>query len=292
MKVGFIGLGGMGIAMAGNLIKSGHTVTVFNRTRSRADQLRGDGARVAETAAQAAKDCEAVITMLADDQALTEVIFGAGRVLEALPAGAVHISASTISLALSRRLAEAHRENKQHYVSAPVFGRPEAAAAAKLFVVAAGPAQQIERCRPLFEAIGQKTFIAGEQAPMANVVKLAGNFLITTVIEGMAEAFAFARKSNIDATLLLEILTGTLFPAPLYKNYGGMIAQEKFEPAGFKLRLGAKDNRLLLAAAEEVAAPMPMASLVRDHFLAAMAQGMSEADWSAVARVVYKNAGL
>jgi 3-hydroxyisobutyrate dehydrogenase-like beta-hydroxyacid dehydrogenase len=292
MKVGFLGLGNMGSAMARNLIKAGHTLTVYNRTPSRAEALRSDGARVADSPGRAAQDAEAVITMLADDHALEEVVYGPGKVLESLPAGAVHVSSSTISVALSRRLAEAHKEKKQHYVAAPVFGRPDAAAAAKLFIVAAGAAEQIDRCRPLLEAMGQKTFVAGAEPPMANVVKLAGNFLITTVIESMAEAFAFARKSKVDASLLLDILTGSLFPAPLYKNYGGMVATERFEPAGFKLRLGAKDNRLILAAAEETAVPMPMASLVRDQFLAAMAQGMSESDWSAVARVVYKNAGL
>jgi 3-hydroxyisobutyrate dehydrogenase-like beta-hydroxyacid dehydrogenase len=173
-----------------------------------------------------------------------------------------------------------------------VFGRPDAAAAAKLFIVAAGPTHQITRCQSLFDAMGQKTFIAGEEGYMANVVKLLGNFLLTTVIEGLAEAFAFARKSKVDPNLALEILTGSIFPAPVYKNYGAMIAAEKFEPAGFKLRLGAKDNRLVLAAAEEVAVAMPMASLVRDHFLAAIAQGMSDADWAAIARIAYKNAGL
>ena len=292
MKVGFIGLGNMGSGMARNLIKAGHTVTVYNRTRSRAEELRGVGATVAETPGQAASGAEAVITMLADDRALEDVVFGAGKMLDTLPAGAVHIGMSTISVALSRGLTIAHHDNKQHYVAAPVFGRPEAAAAAKLFVVAAGVAQQVGRCQALFDAMGQKTFIAGEEPAMANVVKLAGNFLLTTIIEGLAEAFAFARKSHVDAAQLLEILTGSLFPVPVYKNYGAMIAAEKFEPAGFKLRLGAKDNRLVLAAAEEAAVPMPMASLVRDHFLAAMAQGMADADWAAIARIVYKNAGL
>lgn len=292
MKVGFIGLGNMGSGMARNLIKAGHTVTVFNRTRSRAEALREAGAAVADSPARAAAGAEAVITMLADDQAIEDVVFGQGKLLEGLPAGAIHISASTISVALSRRLTAAHQEKKQHYVAAPVFGRPEAAAAAKLFVVAAADPKQIERCRPLFDAMGQKTFIAGEEPAMANVVKLAGNFLITTMIEGLAEAFAFARKSKVDAGQLLEILTGSLFPAPIYKNYGAMIAADKFEPVGFKLRLGAKDNRLMLAAAEEAAVPMPMASLVRDQFLAAVAQGMADADWAAMARVVYKNAGL
>jgi 3-hydroxyisobutyrate dehydrogenase-like beta-hydroxyacid dehydrogenase len=292
MKVGFIGLGNMGSGMARNLIRAGHSVTVYNRTRSRAEALRPDGATVAATAADAAATAEAAITMLSDDAALEDVIFGAGGVLHAMPAGAVHVSASTISVALSRRLAAAHQQQKQHYVSAPVFGRPDAAAAAKLFVVAAGAAQQIDRCRPLFDAMGQKLFIAGDEPPMANGVKLAGNFLITTMIEGLAEAFAFARKSNIDAGRLLEILTGSLFPAPIYKNYGAMIAADKFEPVGFKMTLGAKDNRLVLAAAEEAGVPMPMASLVRDQFLAAIAQGMSDADWAAVARIAYKNAGL
>lgn len=292
MKVGFIGLGNMGSGMARNLIRAGHSVTLYNRTRSRAEALRPDGATVAATAADAVSAAEAVITMLSDDAALEDVIFGAGGVLQAMPAGSVHVSASTISVALSRRLAAAHQQHKQHYVSAPVFGRPEAAAAAKLFVVAAGPAQQIDRCRSLFDAMGQKLFIAGSEPPMANVVKLAGNFLITTVIEGLAEAFAFTRKSHVDAGRLLEILTGSLFPAPIYKNYGGMIAAEKFEPVGFKMTLGAKDNRLVLAAAEEAGVPMPMASLVRDQFISAIAQGMSDADWAAVARIVYKNAGL
>lgn len=292
MKAGFIGVGAMGSGMARNLIKAGHKVTVYNRTRSRADELKSDGATVAETAGQAAAGAEAVFTMLADDHALEEVTFGAGKLLESLPEGSIHLSASTISVQLSRRLAAAHREKRQHYVAAPVFGRPEAAAAAKLFVVAAGPQSQIERCQPLFDSVGQKTFVAGEDPAMANVVKLAGNFLITTIIEGLAESFALARKSKVDPGQMLEILTGSLFPAPIYKNYGAMVAHEKFEPVGFKLRLGAKDNRLVLSAAEEAGVPMPIASLVRDQFLAAMAQGMSEDDWAAVARVVYRNAGL
>ena len=292
MKVGFIGLGSMGSGMARNLIKAGHTVTVYNRTSSRAESLHEVGAKVATTPAEAASDVDAVITMLADDRAVEAAIAGVEGILQTLPQGAVHIGMSTISIALSRHLADAHQEKKQYYVAAPVFGRPDAAAAAKLFIVAAGPAQQIKRCQSLFDAMGQKTFTAGEEGYMANVVKLSGNFLLTTVIEGLAEAFAFAKKSKVDPNQVLEILTGSIFPAPVYKNYGAMIAAEKFEPVGFKLRLGAKDNRLVLAAAEEVAVPMPMASLVRDHFLAAIAQRMSDADWAAVARIVYQNAGL
>jgi 3-hydroxyisobutyrate dehydrogenase-like beta-hydroxyacid dehydrogenase len=292
MNIAFIGLGNMGSAMATNLLKAGHTLTVYNRSRARADALKSMGARAASTPGEAAAGAEVAITMLADDHAVESVVFDKGNILDSLPPDAIHVSMSTISVALSRRLAAAHAERKQHYVSAPVFGRPEAAAAAKLFIVAAGPAAQIERCHSLFNAMGQKTFIAGEEASGANLMKLTGNFLITAVIEGLAESFALMRKAGLDANLFHEILTNSLFNAPIYKTYGALINSQKFEPAGFKLPLGMKDNRLLLAAAEEAAVPMPMASLVRDRFLAAMAQGMAESDWSAISRISAKEAGL
>jgi len=292
MKVGFIGLGNMGSAIARNLIKAGHSLSVYNRTRSRAEAFASLGARIAGTPAEVAADAEALITMLADDTAVEGVIYSPGNVLGTLPVGAVHISMSTISVALSRRLTESHREKEQHYVAAPVFGRPDAAAAAKLFIVTAGPAEQIEHCRPLFDAIGQNTFLVGEEAHAANVIKLGGNFLITTVIESLGEAFAFGRKFGVDPHAFLDILTNSLFTAPVYRNYGSMIASDNFEPAGFKLPLGLKDNRLLLAAAEEAAVPMPMASLVHDRFVAALAQGLGESDWAAIAGISYQNAGL
>jgi 3-hydroxyisobutyrate dehydrogenase-like beta-hydroxyacid dehydrogenase len=292
MKVGFIGLGNMGSAIARNLIKAGHNLTVYNRTRSRAEPFASLGARIAETPSEAAADAEVLITMLADDAAVEAIIFESGTAIQALPAGAVHISMSTISVGLSRRLAEAHGERKHHYVAATVFGRPDVATAAKLFVVAAGPVEQIDRCRPLFVAIGQKTFVAGDDAHAANVIKLAGNFLITTVIESLAEAFAFGRKFGVDPHAFLDILTKSLFPGPVYQTYGNIIASDRFEPAGFKLPLGFKDNRLLLTAAEEAKVPMPMVSLIHDRFVAALALGLSESDWAAIARVSYDNAGL
>ena len=290
MNIAFVGMGNMGSPMAANLIKAGHTLTVYNRTRSRAEKLQG--ARVANTPGEAVAGVEVAITMLADDHAVEAVVFEKSSILELLPPKAIHVSMSTISVALSRRLASAHAERKQHYVAAPVFGRPEAAAAAKLFIVAAGPATQVERCRPLFEAMGQKTFVACEDASGANLMKLTGNFLITAVIEGLAESFALVRKAGLDANLFHEILTNSLFNAPIYKTYGALINSQKFEPAGFKLPLGLKDNRLLLAAAEENAVPMPMASLVRDRFLAALGQGMGELDWSAISKLSAKDAGL
>jgi 3-hydroxyisobutyrate dehydrogenase-like beta-hydroxyacid dehydrogenase len=292
MKLGFIGLGSMGSGMARNLIKAGHTLVVYNRTRSRAEELQPLGATVAGTPGEVAARVEALITMLADDHAVEDAILGPGRALQSLPADAVHIGMSTISVALSRRLMGLHRERQQHYLAAPVFGRPDAAAAAKLFIVAAGPVKQLERCQVLFDAMGQKTFVVGEEAPSANVIKLAGNFLITTVIESLAEAFALVRKSGLDPNKFLEVLTGSLFAAPIFRNYGGMIATEEFEPVGFKLPLGFKDNRLVLAAAEDAAVPMPMASLIHDRFVTAMAQGLSDGDWSAIARISFRDAGL
>jgi 3-hydroxyisobutyrate dehydrogenase-like beta-hydroxyacid dehydrogenase len=292
MKIGFIGLGSMGSAMARNLIAAGHELCVYNRTRSRADELRSSGAKVADNPGHAASTAEALITMLSDDRALENAIFSPGAVLSTLPKGAVHISMSTISVDMSRRLAAAHREKLQHYISAPVFGRPEAAAAAKLFIVAAGSAEQIERCSPIFKALGQKTFTAGEDSQAANVIKIAGNFLITTVIESLAESFAFAQKLGVAPEKFLEVLTESLFAAPIYRNYGKMIAGRQFDPPGFKLPLGLKDNRLLLSAAEEAGVPMPLANLVHDRFLAAMAQGFGESDWAAIAGLSFRDAGL
>jgi 3-hydroxyisobutyrate dehydrogenase-like beta-hydroxyacid dehydrogenase len=212
--------------------------------------------------------------------------------IDSLPVGSVHISMSTMSVAMSHRLLAAHRERKQHYIAAPVFGRPDAAAAAKIFIAAAGPAEQIERCRSLFDAMGQKTFVVGDEAPAANLVKITGNFLITAVIESLAEAFALIRKSGVDPAKFLDLVTGTLFSAPIYRTYGAMIAADNFEPVGFRMPLGMKDNRLALEAAEAVAVPMPIASLVRDRMLAATAQGMGEADWAAIARISFREAGL
>jgi 3-hydroxyisobutyrate dehydrogenase-like beta-hydroxyacid dehydrogenase len=292
MKVGFIGLGSMGAGMSRKLIEAGHDLVAYNRTRSRAQEIQSLGARVADTASEAAVGVEALITMLADDRAVQDVIFEPGRAIESLPEGAVHISMSTISVDLSRRLAKSHAEKRQNYIAAPVFGLPDAAAAGKLFIVSAGPSEVIEKCRSLFAAMGQKTFMINEDAPAANLIKLSGNFLTTTVIESLAEGFALMRKAGVDPQKFLEVLTESMFSAPVYKTYGGIISSEQFEPARFKLPLGFKDNRLLLAAAEEASVPMPMASLMHDRFVAALAQGLKDADWSAVARVAYKNAGL
>ena len=291
MKVGFVGLGNMGLPIARNLIKAGHELRVYNRTRSKAEALLAAGAQVANSIAEASTG-EFVMTMLADDGAVEQTTFGEEGILGTLAAGGVHVSLSTISPALSRRLAHAHTARGQSFVASPVFGRPEAAEAAQLVVVAAGPAEAVERVRPLLEAIGRKLYVIGPQPDVANAVKLAGNFLIASMLETLSEAFTLARKSGVEPGKFLEILNGSLFQSPLYENYGEIILGEKFSPAGFALRLGLKDVRLMLAAAEEAGVPMPVASVIRDHYVSAIGRGWENMDWAALAKVVAADAGL
>jgi len=273
MKIAFYGLGNMGSHMARSLLRARHDVTVWNRTYSKAEELRADNAKVAKSVAEGTCEAEIAVTMLADDQAVAAAVLGPGGVAEHLAPGGVHVSMSTISFDLSKRLAGEHAKRRQHYVSAPVFGRPEAAAAAKLFIVAAGDPAAIERIKPLLEAVGPRTFVIGPKPEMANVVKLSGNFLISSVIESLGEAIALARKYEIDPHQYVDFLTNTLFAAPVYKTYAGIIVDERYQPAGFKMRLGLKDVRLVLAAAETVDARMPIASLIRDNLLAAWVAG-------------------
>jgi len=291
MRIGFIGLGRMGSAMARNLLRAGHQVAVYNRTRDKAEALAREGARVADSPADACRESAAVMTMLADDSAIEQVVFGEDGVASALAKGAVHISSSTISTALARRLAAEHAQRGQGYLSAPVFGRPEAAESRKLIVVAAGPSEVLELCRPLFDAIGRQTSVAGSQPWQANAVKLCGNFMLASMIEAFGEAFTTLRKADVDLLAFQEIING-LFASPVYEYYGRIIAGERFSPAGFALKLGLKDMRLALETADECGAPMPLASLIRDHFLSAVAHGQADQDWSSMARVSARNAGL
>jgi 3-hydroxyisobutyrate dehydrogenase-like beta-hydroxyacid dehydrogenase len=291
MTLAFIGLGKMGSGMARNLLRAGHQVTVYNRTRSNADLLAAEGARVADSIADAVRDCEAAITMVADDYAVEQTVLGAGGVVSALQPGAIHIGCSTISTKLARRLAAQHAEHRQNYVSACVFGRPEAAEAKKLLVVTAGPAETLNRCQPVFDAIGRQTFIAGVEPWQANAAKVCGNFMIASVLETFGEAFATLRKANVAPHLFLDVMNA-LFASPVYATYGRIIAEERFEPAGFALKLGLKDVGLALETARECASPMPVASVIRDHFLSAIALGQEDLDWSSIARIAARNAGL
>jgi 3-hydroxyisobutyrate dehydrogenase-like beta-hydroxyacid dehydrogenase len=290
MKVGFIGLGHMGAAMAANLVKGGHEVTVFNRSPGRSSPLIALGAHEATSIAEAC-NAEAVITMLADDDAASDIAFGDGGLIAHLPKGAIHVSMSTISVALSKRLTQAHAQAGQRYVAAPVFGRPDMAAAAKLFIVAAGDPATIDACQPLFRAIGQKSFPIGAEPSAANLVKLSGNFLMASAIEALGEAVALIGKAGIDRRAYVELLTSSIFNVPAYKTYGALIAQGKFEPAGFAAPLGYKDIRLTLAAAESLGVPMPLGGLLHDRFVRLIAQGGDHLDWAAVGGLAAQDAG-
>ncbi|MEA2737888.1 MAG: hypothetical protein QOH05_1195 [Acetobacteraceae bacterium] len=291
MEVGIVGLGRMGSAIARRLIEAGHQVKVYNRTRNRAETLKTAGAIIADSPADASSG-EVVITMLADDPAVEAVVFGPHGVSQGLGKNQVHISMSTITVALSERLAATHLAAGQRYLAAPVFGRPDAAAAGKLFIVAGGEVNVIERCQNVFDAVGQRTFVIGETPAWANLVKLSGNFLIAAMIECLGEAVALMRKSGVDPQRFVDIMTSSLFAAPVYRTYSELIVEQRFQPAGFAMPLGLKDVRSVLAAAEARSVPMPVASLLRDHFISAIARGGEALDWSALARVAAENAGL
>jgi 3-hydroxyisobutyrate dehydrogenase-like beta-hydroxyacid dehydrogenase len=281
----------MGSGMARNLLRAGHEVTVFNRSRDKAEALVADGARVADSPADVSAASEAVMSMLADDRAVEQVVFGENGIASTLPEGATHISCSTISVKLARRLDGEHARRGQNYLSAPVFGRPEAAESKNLLVVAAGPPELVAHCRPLFDAIGRQTFVLGSDPSQANAVKLCGNFMIAAMLEAFSEAFATLRKADVAPYAFLEVMNG-LFGSPVYANYGRLIADRKFDPASFALRLGLKDVRLTMEAAEDFAAPMPLASLIHDHLLSAMAHGQGDLDWSSFSLVAERNAGI
>jgi 3-hydroxyisobutyrate dehydrogenase-like beta-hydroxyacid dehydrogenase len=291
MKIAFIGLGRMGMGMARNLVRAGHTVAVFNRSREKADALAGSAARVANSPADACTDAEVIMTMVADDYAVEHIVFGNDGIASAMKKDSIHVSHSTISTALARRLTAEHAERKQGYLSVPVFGRPEHAESKNLVVVAAGPSDLVDRCRPLFDAIGRQTFVIGTEPWQANVAKVCGNFMVISMIESLGEAYATLRKAGVAPEMFLEIIN-SLMASPILALYGRIISEEQFEPAGFALKLGLKDVRLVLAAAEECAAPMPLASLVHDHLLSALAQGQGEMDWSSMTQVISRNAGL
>jgi 3-hydroxyisobutyrate dehydrogenase-like beta-hydroxyacid dehydrogenase len=271
MNVAFIGTGRMGAAMVRNLVAAGHKVTAFNRTREKAERL---GAAVASTPAEACRRAEVVMSMLPDDRAVEEIVFGKDPI-----GGVTHISCSTISTALARRLASRAQSS---YLSAPVFGRPEAAEGHNLLVVVAGPQDLVARFQILFEAVGRQTFVAGTEPWQANAVKLCGNFMIASMIESFGEAYATLDRAKVDPHLFLDIMS-SLFASPVYANYGRIIADRKFEPAGFALQLGLKDVRLVLETALECMSAMPFASVMRDRLVDAAAHGQGEKDWSSVA---------
>ncbi|MDZ3838844.1 MAG: NAD(P)-dependent oxidoreductase [Rhodospirillales bacterium] len=290
--VGFAGLGNMGQAMARRLLEAGFDVSVYNRTPEKAEPLLAAGARSAATPEGCVAGDGVVMTMLADDRALDNVVFGEHGLMDRLGPGGLHVSLSTISPQSARRIAIAHSERGAGYLAVPVFGRPEAAAAGKLWAVTSGPAAAKERVRAMLAAFAQGSFDFGDDIGAANTVKLAGNFLILSAMEALAEAFAMVEKRGISRSRLAELLTTTLFDCPAYRTYAPMIAEHRHSPAAFSLSLGLKDIRLVLAAADAAGAPMPLANLLHDRLLSLQSRGHGELDWSALALAASRDAGL
>jgi 3-hydroxyisobutyrate dehydrogenase-like beta-hydroxyacid dehydrogenase len=290
MNLGFIGLGHMGSGMAARLLQAGHRLTVYNRTPSKLTALVAQGAKTAATVAEACGG-DAVITMLANDEAVEEAALGPRGIVSTLAAGALHVSSSTIGVGLARRLADAHGEHGQRFVSAPVFGRPDAAAAGKLFIVVAGEPTARQAATPLLNVIGQSSFVISDKPEAANLVKLSGNFLTASVIESLGEALALISRGGIDRKAYLEFLTSTNFDAPVFRVFGRLLVEREFSPAGFAAPLAEKDIRLLLAESEHLRVPMPIASVVHDRFLSLLARGGDQLDWSAVGGLAAADAG-
>ncbi len=291
-SIGFIGLGNMGQPMARNLLKAGFKLRVYNRNPSKAEPLVAQGAQQAPHPNEVVEPGSVVITMVANDSALESVVLGENGLLEKLGPDGIHLSMSTVSPATARKLAELHEKHGSSYVAAPVFGRPQAAAAQQLWICVSGPQAAKERVQPILKALGQGIFDFGEEPGAANVIKLSGNFLIASAMEAMAEALTLAEKNGIDRSKVIEMFGQTIFSCPIYQNYGKAIAEKRYMPAGFYLSLGLKDVSLVLQTADSAKMPMPLASLLHDRLMTGVAQGRGEMDWSALSLGVSEDAGL
>ena len=294
-EIGFIGLGRMGKQMAANLAVSGHRVSAYVRHPDHIRDLVRLGLN-ATTEIASLFDSEVVISMLPDDAAVRDVVFGGDdRSVPGLASGmkraAIHVCMSTISTSMASQAAAEHGRHGQGYVAAPVFGNPEAATAHQLFIIAAGNASDVERCQPLFDILGQKTFVVGPDPAMANLVKLLGNMMTATTLEILAEVVAVARKRGLDPKLFIDIMTSTMFGSRAHKIYGERIVAQSYA-AGFVLPLVLKDTRLALAEAEAAGAPMPSVDVVRDRLITGISRGHADLDWSALGLIAEEEAGL
>lgn len=292
MNVGFVGLGAMGAAMAMRLVEAGYNVTVYNRSIEKTEPLTTKGASFANTPAAAAQGADVVFSMLFDDAAVESATFGEDGIASTLKEGGIHVCSSTLSLGQATRLEQQHETRGQHYLSVPVLGRPPAAQAGDLFVIAAGPKELKAKLQPLFDVIGQRTFDVGENPVQANVVKVGLNFMIFSTIEQMAEVFTLCEKSGIDPKGMFEIMTNSFCNAPVHKNYGSIMVDKAYSPAGAPMGIGVKDNDLFLDAGKHLEVPLPYASVLHDRFLSSLAAGDGALDFTAIFEQVRRNAGL
>ncbi|GAJ29871.1 NAD(P)-dependent oxidoreductase [Acidomonas methanolica] len=292
MKLGFVGLGAMGEAMATCLLRAGHELTVYNRTAAKADALVAAGAKRARTPAEATAGNELVFTMLFDDAAVQHASFGPDGIAEALGPDAVHVGCATVSLNQARRLRDGHAERGQHYASATVLGRPPAARAGQLFVVLAAADALRARILPALDAFGQKSFVVGDDPVQANLVKLCLNFMIFATIEQMAEVFTLGEKGGIAPATMFEVMSNSFYTAPVHRNYGKLMVEKAYDPPGGPMEIGLKDNGLFLEAGEDFRVPLPTASLLRDRFLQSYAAGEEGLDFVAIFERVRADAGL
>ncbi len=292
MKIGVIGLGRMGRGIAGRVLGAGHDLAVHNRTPGKDADLVAAGARSVASIALACEQRDVVVTMLADDAALDAVALGAGGVRDSLPVGAIHMVMGTHGVGIVRALTAAHAAAGQTLVAAPVLGRPDAAASGQLGIVAAGPAEALQRCKPLLDVIGRRTFEAGASPDAATSIKLANNFMLGCAVQAMGEAYSLVRRFGVAPQVLHDVMTEGLFSAPAYKVYGRIMADEAYDNVGFTTRLALKDMSLVLAAGDMARVPLPSASLLRDRLLAAIAHGDADRDWAVLAREQARTAGL
>ncbi len=290
--IGFIGLGNMGEPMARNLLRAGYKLRVYNRTSTKAQALGREGAEVVAALRDVINPDSIVVSMVSNDHALEEIVFGDKGIGDALGPGGIHISMSTISPQTAQKLSTHHEKKGTAYLAAPVFGRPEAAATKKLWICLAGDPKAKERATPVLQALGQQIFDFGDKPESANVVKLAGNFLIGSAIEAMAEAYTFAEKNGVSREKVADIFSQTFLACPIYQNYGKVIATQDYQPAGFKVSLGLKDVNLLSSVAATSLTPMPLGSLLQERLLSAMSKGRADMDWTAMAIGASEDAGL
>lgn len=292
MKVGFIGMGRMGQGMARRVLDAGNDLVVYNRTPSKAEDLRAAGATVVDSIAAVTQDRDAVITMVTDDAAIEAIALGEGGLVTALPDGGIHLAMGTHSVAMTRAIAASHSEANQVFVAAPVLGRPDRAAAGELGIMPAGPADAVARLQPLLEVMGRRIFPAGDQPEAAAAIKIAHNFILGCAIEVMGEGMSLVRKYGVEPLVLHQVLTEGIFGSPAYQIYGDIIVNEAYDNVGFTTLIGLKDANLALAAAEAVQVPLPSVNVWRDRLLGAIAHGDGERDWAVVAREQARASGL